>query len=470
MSIPPSAQDIGGSVSSTGETSDTADEYEDNTLSSAQYLGGTNWSISNGTIVPNSTNAPDGSLTAVTLVASSGASNATTGPSSPTPTLYDGASISGSVWLRVPSGSQSILLTVVDVGTNWAATSALVTVDTTWRKFAVPTITAQNGLVTLSLQVGGLNGSTPTITNGQTVYIWGPELVTSTAPDTNILPSSQQIGGAGWSIVNGTVTGTSSSAPDGTNTASTLTASSSANTSNGGSYVADYASNPMQHNASTQITASVYLRVASGTQTVNLYLGESTPGSGYINSLLSAPLTTTWQRFSITGTTQAGFAQFFLQIGGGGAIISTSQPIQVWGAQMVIGSTAGNYVPTVNTTTSPTGATEYLAANGMNEIYAYDAFGNIRQSGNFSFEQVYTAANQLSGWSYDASGNLLSDGISGTYTYDANSMVTTGNGVTYVYDAMGNRVGKTGANAADTIYFGGRPIARLATGAWTDLI
>ncbi|MGB8259263.1 MAG: RHS repeat-associated core domain-containing protein [Terracidiphilus sp.] len=120
----------------------------------------------------------------------------------------------------------------------------------------------------------------------------------------------------------------------------------------------------------------------------------------------------------------------------------------------------------------------YLTANGLNESYGYDAFGNLQAAGNFSFVQAYTAANQLSGWSYDAAGNLLMDGAGNVYTYDANGMVSTeaAAGVSYIYDAEGNRVEKAfpspggGPVGVDTIYFGGRPLARLAGTAWTDLI
>ena len=113
---------------------------------------------------------------------------------------------------------------------------------------------------------------------------------------------------------------------------------------------------------------------------------------------------------------------------------------------------------------------------GLNEAYSYDSFGNINQNGNFGFQQTYTSANQISGWGYDASGNLLSDQFGNRYAYDAESQITStqlwsGGSVSYVYDGDGNRVEKTfGSTVTDTIYFGGRPIARNTGGAWTDLI
>ena len=152
---------------------------------------------------------------------------------------------------------------------------------------------------------------------------------------------------------------------------------------------------------------------------------------------------------------------------------------------MVMGSSPGALIATQNTTTNvATGANAYLAANGLDESYSYDSFGNLQQSGNYSFIQAYSQDNRLSGWSYDASGNLVIDGNNNGYGYDAEGRVSgmgqyiVGSGGTYtfnpqysyIYDADGQRVSKTGPGAADHIYFGGRELARLVGGQWTDLI
>src|ERR1019366_3944675 len=104
---------------------------------------------------------------------------------------------------------------------------------------------------------------------------------------------------------------------------------------------------------------------------------------------------------------------------------------------------------------------------GMNESYAYDSFGNILN--NNSFSASYTANNQMFGYSYDAAGNLLSDGVN-RFSWDAESRMNSAGGATYIYDAEGNRVEKQGVGVTDTIFFGGRPIARYSAGQWTDLI
>jgi len=138
---------------------------------------------------------------------------------------------------------------------------------------------------------------------------------------------------------------------------------------------------------------------------------------------------------------------------------------------MEMGSSAG----TVNETNNTGTGGNTLAANGLNESYSYDAFGNMLSAGNFNFVQSYTTANQLSGWNYDASGNLLIDGFNNGYTYDAEGRIATeapssGGSLSYVYDADGGRVAKTGSSAIDYISLGGRQLARLSGGQWTDLI
>jgi RHS repeat-associated protein len=140
--------------------------------------------------------------------------------------------------------------------------------------------------------------------------------------------------------------------------------------------------------------------------------------------------------------------------------------INVWGAQIVLGTAEDNYVGTSNATA--TGAT--LAANGMNQSYSYDSFGNMVSAGNYNFVQPYTSANQLSGWRYDDAGDLVSDGLGNNYAYDALGQITSDGETSYVYDAISQRVAKIGAVDTDTVYFGGRPLARAASGAWTDLI
>jgi len=79
--------------------------------------------------------------------------------------------------------------------------------------------------------------------------------------------------------------------------------------------------------------------------------------------------------------------------------------------------------------------------------YTYDRYGNrltqTSQSGGPSPNYSYDNGNHLTSVSYDAAGNEISDGISHTYTYDAEGnvlQVDSGSTAQYVYDVFNRRV------------------------------
>jgi RHS repeat-associated protein len=89
--------------------------------------------------------------------------------------------------------------------------------------------------------------------------------------------------------------------------------------------------------------------------------------------------------------------------------------------------------------------------------YVYDRFGNRWQQNGptNTFVATFTGNNQsnpqnnnrIDGYTHDAAGNIMSDGLH-NYTYDAENrliQVDGGNTATYVYDADGHRVQKTSA-------------------------
>jgi RHS repeat-associated protein len=110
---------------------------------------------------------------------------------------------------------------------------------------------------------------------------------------------------------------------------------------------------------------------------------------------------------------------------------------------------------------------------------SYDAWGNLLQKNvtKCSAETLAVAAltnNRLSGYSYDAAGNMLSDGFH-NYAYNADGMLTSvdSGAATYQYGSGGERIRKnTAAGATEYVYFGGNAIAErnVATGYWTDYI
>src|ERR1700735_1988702 len=102
-----------------------------------------------------------------------------------------------------------------------------------------------------------------------------------------------------------------------------------------------------------------------------------------------------------------------------------------------------------------TGGYDLDAGASRTGLRPWGGNGNMLEAGNFNFVQAYTTANQLSGWSYDASGDLLIDGQNNGYAYDAEGRIsgvgtysgsygsyTFNPAYNYVYDAGGNRVAK----------------------------
>lgn len=94
------------------------------------------------------------------------------------------------------------------------------------------------------------------------------------------------------------------------------------------------------------------------------------------------------------------------------------------------------------------------------DAYSYDTWGNLigktPMVGRCAGESLSVTAlpnNQLVGYGYDAAGNMIHDSTTGNnYTYDAENRIDGAGGLTYVYDADGNRVAKSNGSTG-TIYW-----------------
>ncbi len=103
--------------------------------------------------------------------------------------------------------------------------------------------------------------------------------------------------------------------------------------------------------------------------------------------------------------------------------------------------------------------------------WVYDRYGNrLSQSGSGGVPTetltISTTTNRVSGWTYDAAGNVTGDGTH-TYAYDAeNRLITVDAGVTatYGYGPNGERVWKV-AGGVTTYYYWG--IGEKVSGSWT---
>ena len=59
---------------------------------------------------------------------------------------------------------------------------------------------------------------------------------------------------------------------------------------------------------------------------------------------------------------------------------------------------------------------------------------------------------------YDPSSDLTQDGNGNTYAYNLDGSIASASGAPYTYDAMQQRVEKTGSNPGEFVYFAGHPV------------
>jgi len=113
--------------------------------------------------------------------------------------------------------------------------------------------------------------------------------------------------------------------------------------------------------------------------------------------------------------------------------------------------------------------TQASSGTAWGSTFTYDPWGNLYQTGSVAGtsinpmtvnQQMTLTTNQfaLLGYVFDASGNVLADGIntgcgSYAYTWNAEEQMSCAAGSTYTYDGDGARVEKTGGNAVTTLYW-----------------
>jgi len=261
-------------------------------------------------------------------------------------------------------------------------------------------------------------------------------------PSTNLLLYSDQCDAAAWVKSNGTVSANTSMAPDRSISADTFTASG-ADASIGQSFTPT---------SSTTYTASVWLRVASGTRTVRLILRRVASWTEIAS--IDASLTTTWKRVSVTGgvldTTTHQFCVSALPSGAS---------IEVWGGQIEQGKFPSSYISTGGTVASraadifalPIPAALFTASGGgtayiMREVLGYKNFSvgpqlddgtdanlvQVVSNGDLSETYAYGWSSTAPGIGYGTVGYALPPGSSArcalTFSFAAQTMALAING------------------------------------------
>ena len=401
-----------------------------NLLTNSESFEAASWSKTNaGTgVVPvvtaNAATSPSGDTTADRIQLSLGGGSTSGDWSSiyQVLTILNTTNYIYSVWLRSNDSNTYTVLARDDTGSS--ATSVLWAVTPTWQRFsyiATSSSTSSSGLrlwlrgtlgtsstadilawgaqleaVTYQTTPGAYNSTTPKNLLGYTQEFDNAAWTKSNAfVQTNLLTYSEQFDNAAWAKNAATVTANAAVAPDGATTADKLVE----DTSTAVHRVAP-ATAPTITNG-TAYTATVYAKAAERTEirliensTTGAFasfdiangtvLSTGSGGSGAITSVGNG-----WYRCELRFTSAGTSGRIDITLSNGGSISytgTTSFGAFIWGAQLVQGSTAGDY----QRTDAAAAAVQYVAPDGS--LTADKLVENTTNSTHRAFQGVTTSA------------------------------------------------------------------------------
>jgi len=363
-----------------------------NLLQQSETFNNASWDKEGSTITTNTTNAPNGTLTADTITENSAAStqhrlyqanSLTTNGSTYTFSCYvkqgvgtrDFALIATNAGIRVYYN-----LSTGAVGTQTLGTGTITNVGDGWYRItATGTATATGVACYLAMTNGAtINSETYSGNGTSSLILWGAQLNEgSTAkpyfPTTdrlNVPRLTYQNSGGGcpslllepqrtnlalwgedfsnvvWLKLGGSsVTANTTTAPDGTTTADTLSLTTNASSSVAQSIVLA---------TTTTITISVYAKVSSGTKDFRLRTDNPTTTQAFT-------ATTSWQRFSMTATPTVTTSAYVIN-----DLAGTAGDLIIWGFQVEVGAYPTSYIPT--TTASATRVADGCFKTGISSL------------------------------------------------------------------------------------------------------
>jgi hypothetical protein len=335
--------------------------------------------------------------------------------------------------VQIATGSNLVgqVAAVVDAGLWWRVSLSF-TGDTAANTFSMRPAAAKTTAALDVTATGSATFACPQVELGGAATAYQAVLTTALATDHPNYPAGLVLEGqatnlalqsqfaSGWTQTGLTSVSTTNVAPDGTSTAYQATSNAA------DSYITQTISGLT--NGSTY-TFSVWLRTTTGINTVNIYLSD-----GGAPVFTACDVGTYWSRFSVTRTIAATTVD--IQIGGANTWV-TGETLQLWGAQLEIGTAATSYMPTT------TVATTRLAdvggvVNPHNLLYYSEPVSQP------SIGTVITVSNQwvYTGWSTPVS-SYVQDGPSGVN--DALRITTTaiaGNNIQQLISPSGIASGK----------------------------
>ena len=219
----------------------------------------------------------------------------------------------------------------------------------------------------------------------------------------NILVRTEEFDNVGWSKGLITVTANTDIAPDGTQTAETITTSVSAGNPN--------VSQTVSLVSGQQYTFSVYIKAGTNTSCVLNVWG---PGVGVFANQTFTGLSSSWTRCVFTFTSTVTSASCIVSISPEGLNAGTGKSVIIWGAQFELGNSATNYQKVVST--------HDVTESGFADLWHLSFDG--------SDDSLVTYAVDFATWTQETRRNLLTDTESfGTASWTKTNATVTENTV-----------------------------------------
>jgi len=272
--------------------------------------------------------------------------------------------------------------------------------------------------------------SNATVTNSAGVIGYAPH---------NLLTFSEQFDNAAWTKTTTTVTANAIASPNNTTTGDTLTASD-ANSTTLHSYTA----------IAQPYTFSIYIRRRTGTGTIDI----TADGSTYV----AKTITSDWARFDTTITPTAGART------PGVRIVNSGDAIDVWGAQLEIGSTATTY--------NPTTVKNLLGYSELFDNAAWTKSNSFVQTNLLTFSETFdnaawvkTTITATANSIVAPNGYQTADTLAATGANSTALQTFTASAVPYTYSVYLYR--KTGTGNIDITVDGTTWVTKTITAGWT---